>query len=64
MIAVIIIAMVLVYMLINRILVWMMPANKVELTIKDNKTFMQSLSFRKVAEAIIEYFKSITKKGG
>ena len=64
MVAVIIIAMVLAYMLINRILVWMMPVNKVELTIKDNKTFMQSLSFRKVAEAIIEYFKSLTKKDG
>tara|TARA_R100000655_G_scaffold74237_1_gene112696 strand:- start:1075 stop:1269 length:195 start_codon:yes stop_codon:yes gene_type:complete len=64
MVAVIIIAMVLAYMLINRILVWMMPVDKVELTIKDNKTFMQSLSFRKVSEAIIEYFKSLTKKGG
>lgn len=59
-----IIAMVLAFMLINRILIWMMPENKTILATKDNESFMKSLSFRKVAEAIIAYYKSLKKKGG
>lgn len=54
--------MVLAFMLINTILVWMMPENKTKLATKVNETFMKSLSFRKVAEAIIEYYRSPTKK--
>lgn len=57
-----VIGMVLAFLLINRILVWMMPETKTKLATKDNETFMKSLSIRKVAEAIIEYYKSLNKK--
>ncbi|WP_417888154.1 hypothetical protein [Zunongwangia sp.] len=52
------------YLIVSKILVWMMPENKVKLATKDNETFLKSLSVRKIAEAVIEYFKSLTKKGG
>ena len=58
------IGLVFAFLLINTILVWMMPENKTKLATKVNETYLKSLSIRKVAEAIIEYFKSLTKKGG
>lgn len=58
-----IIVPILTYLLLTRLLVWVMPENKTKLATKDNETFLKSLSIRKIAEAIIEYFKSLTKKG-
>lgn len=58
-----IIVPILTYLLLTRLLVWVMPENKTKLATKDNETFLKSLSIRKVAEAIIEYCKSLTKKG-
>ena len=57
------IGLVLAFMLINTILVWMMPENKTKLATKVNETFLKSLSIRRIADAIIEYYKSSTKKG-
>ncbi len=52
------------YLIISKILVWMMPEKKVKLATIDNETFLKSLSIRKIAEAIIEFYKSLTNKYG
>ena len=57
-----VIGMVLAFMLINTILVWVMPENKTKLATKVNETFLKSLSIRKIADAIIEYYRSLNKK--
>jgi len=51
-------------LIISKILVWMMPEKKVKLATIDNETFLKSLSIRKIAEAIIEFYKSLTNKYG
>ena len=52
------------YLIISKILVWMMSEKKVKLATIDNETFLKSLSIRKIAEAIIEFYKSLTNKYG